>query len=53
MGTAGTILGEEDAINISLNMECDPEFGQWHDSDEEDDEEDYECGPKCCVAPLS
>ncbi len=25
MGTAGTVLGEEDVINISLNMECDPE----------------------------
>ncbi len=27
-------------INISLNMECNPEFGQWHNSDEEDDEEE-------------
>ncbi len=40
MGTAGTVLGEEDTTNISLNMECDPEFGQWHDSGEEDDDEE-------------
>ena len=40
MGTAGTVLGEEDTINVSLNMECDPEFGQWHDSGEEDDEKE-------------
>ena len=39
-GTAGTVLGEEDVVNISLDMECNPEFGQWHDSDEEDDEEE-------------
>ncbi len=44
MGTAGTVPGEEDTVNISLNMECDPEFGQWHDS------EDREHGSKCCVA---
>ena len=40
MGTAGTVLGEEDTINVSVDMECDPEFGQWHDSGEEDDEEE-------------
>ncbi len=39
-GTAGTVPGEEDTINISLDMECNPEFGQWHDSDEEDDKEE-------------
>ncbi len=39
MGPAGTVLGEEDAINISLDMECDPEFRQWHDSDREEEEE--------------
>ncbi len=39
-GTAGTVLGEEDMINLSLNMECNPEFRQWHDSDEEDDKEE-------------
>ena len=26
MGTAGTVPGEEDTINVSLDMECDPEF---------------------------
>ncbi len=39
-GTAGTILAEEDMINISLDMECNPKFMQWHDSGEEDDEEE-------------
>ncbi len=40
MGTAGTVPGEEEAIDISLDMECDPKFRQWHDSDEEEDEEE-------------
>ena len=40
MGTAGTVPGEEDTINISLDMECNPEIRQWHDSDEEDDKEE-------------
>ncbi len=40
IGTAGTIPGEEDTINVSLDMECNPKFGQWHDSGEEDDKEE-------------
>ena len=28
MGTPGTVPGGEEAINISLDMECNPEFGQ-------------------------